>query len=276
MKAFFEHTYLPTLIIFISFFILFILEKIFPLRSPTQKLLSRLNVNFIMAILTFLIAITLVRNVSLKVLSWNSEVSFGLLHFLKDTPVLKFLFGFLLLDLSFYYWHRLNHRMPLLWRFHNAHHIDPDLDVSTAFRFHFGEVAYSTIFRAFQVFMIGPDLVLFLSYEFVFQLGTFFHHSNLRIPCKWERLLQLIIVTPRMHGIHHSQFKSETNSNYSVVFSFWDRIHRTFIRSISQDNITIGVPGYSHAEDNHLRSVLQMPFRQQKDYWQDHISRPKR
>jgi sterol desaturase/sphingolipid hydroxylase (fatty acid hydroxylase superfamily) len=276
MKAFFEHTYLPPLSIISLFIIFFILEKIFPLRNSTQKLLPRLMVNFIMAVMTFIIATTLVRTVSLSVLSWNSEASFGLLHLLGDTPFFKFLLGFLLLDLSFYYWHRLNHRMPLLWRFHNAHHIDPDLDVSTAFRFHFGEVTYSTLFRAFQVFIIGPDLLLFLSYEFVFQIGTFFHHSNLRIPCKLERLLQLIFVTPRMHGIHHSQFKSETNSNYSVVLSFWDRIHRTFTRNVSQDDITIGVPGYSDAEDNHLRTVLQMPFRQQKVYWDGQISRPKR
>ena len=145
MKAFFEHPYLPPLFIFISFVAFFILEKLFPLRSSTQKLLPRLTVNFFMAILTFLIAMTLVRTASLRVLSWNSETSFGMLQLLKNTPVIKFLLSLLLLDLSFYYWHRLNHRMPLLWRFHNAHHVDPDLDVSTAFRFHFGEVASNRI-----------------------------------------------------------------------------------------------------------------------------------
>ena len=58
--------------------------------------------------------------------------------------------GFLLLDLSFYYWHRANHGWPFLWRFHNVHHVDPDLDISTSVRFHFLEIAFSAAFRALR------------------------------------------------------------------------------------------------------------------------------
>src|SRR5918999_397651 len=129
---------------------------------------------------------------------------------------------FLLTDLSFYYWHRANHAWPLLWRFHNAHHIDPDLDVSTAMRFHFVEIGYSAAFRALQVIVIGGPAWAFVVYETAFQLNTLFHHSNMRLPIGVERWLNLVLVTPRMHGIHHSKRFDEINSNWSSVFPWWD------------------------------------------------------
>jgi hypothetical protein len=104
-------------------------------------------------------------------------------------------------------------------------------------------------------------------YELVFQANTLFHHSNVRLPIRIERLLNLVLVTPRMHGIHHSQVRDETNSNYSVVFSWWDRLHRTMGLNVPQSDIVIGVPGYSNPADNTLWNDLVLPFRPQRDYW---------
>ena len=115
--------------------------------------------------------------------------------------------------------------------------------------------------------MIGISAWTYVIYEFVFQAGTLFHHSNIRFPLRVERLLVLLIVTPRMHGIHHSQVPGETNSNYSTVFSFWDRLHRTLGLNIRQSAIRIGIPGYAEAGDNRLTPALTTPFRHQRDYW---------
>jgi sterol desaturase/sphingolipid hydroxylase (fatty acid hydroxylase superfamily) len=171
------------------------------------------------------------------------------------------------MDLTFYWWHRANHRISLLWRFHNVHHLDPDMDVSTAFRFHFGELAFSSAFRVAQIGLIGPSLGSYLFYEAVFQAGTLFQHSNLRLPIGSERLLVRLLVTPRMHGIHHSQVPGETNSNYATLFSFWDRLHRTLRLNIPQSEIDIGIPGYAGDRDNSLGNALLAPFRAQRDYW---------
>jgi sterol desaturase/sphingolipid hydroxylase (fatty acid hydroxylase superfamily) len=171
------------------------------------------------------------------------------------------------MDLTFYWWHIANHRIGFLWRFHNVHHIDPDLDVSTGFRFHFGEVGMSAVFRVAQVLLIGTSMPAFAVYELVFQGNTLFHHSNLRLPIRLERLLNKVLVTPRMHGIHHSQVQRENNSNYGVVFPWWDRVHRTLGLNIPQAEIAIGIPGYSQPDDNRLRNALLMPFRKQRDYW---------
>jgi sterol desaturase/sphingolipid hydroxylase (fatty acid hydroxylase superfamily) len=104
-------------------------------------------------------------------------------------------------------------------------------------------------------------------YESAFQGCTFFHHSNVRLPLRFERLLNIVVVTPRMHGIHHSVVEAETNSNYGVVFSWWDLLHRSMRRHVSQAALVIGVPAYLASTDNTLWRTLTLPFRQQRDYW---------
>jgi sterol desaturase/sphingolipid hydroxylase (fatty acid hydroxylase superfamily) len=263
MKLFF---YTPIIVIG-TFVLLFAVEKLFPLRESKAGLLMRLVVNVCISGLAFLTAALVVRPSALSALKWASAQPFGLMHWLHLPRWAEFIAGFLLLDLSFYYWHILNHKIPWLWRFHNVHHIDPDLDVSTGFRFHFGEVLLSALFRVLQVSLIGMSLMTFAIYELVFQVETLFHHSNLRMPIRAERLLNKIIVTPRMHGIHHSQVRGETNSNFSVVFSWWDQLHRTIGLNIPQSKIEIGIAGYTSSDDNKLWRTVVMPFVKQRDYW---------
>lgn len=250
------------------------LERRFPLRRRTRFERPRLLVNGFLSLTAYSAAAVLVKPASLATLGWTAERSIGLLRLIAAPWWIELALGFLLLDLSFYYWHRLNHHAPFLWRFHNVHHIDPDLDASTGFRFHFGEVALSAGFRVVQVAVIGPAPSTFLLYELIFQIETYFHHANLRLPEAFERVLGGLVVTPRMHGIHHSQFHAETDSNYSVVFSVWDRLHRTYRGGVSQDAIVVGVPGYREPEDNFIVNALLMPFKIQRDYWRGKEARP--
>jgi sterol desaturase/sphingolipid hydroxylase (fatty acid hydroxylase superfamily) len=249
------------------FVLFFFVEKLFPLRESKARLLARLIVNAALSVLAFVIAAGVIRPAVLHALAWTSSQPFGLMHLLALPAWAQFTVAFLLMDLSFYYWHLLNHKVPFLWRFHNVHHVDPALDVSTGFRFHFGEVLFSTAFRVAQVGLIGMSLATFAAYELVFQSETLFHHSNLRLPIRLERLLNKLLVTPRMHGIHHSQVRRETNSNYGVVFPWWDRLHRTLGLNIPQDQIEIGIAGYSSLENNGLWRALLLPFTKQRDYW---------
>lgn len=247
------------------FVLLFLIERSIPLRKTKSSLLVRSFVNLSVAGLSFCIAMFIVMPSTLAAVHWTNEKHFGLLPIIDMPLMAQFVVGFLLLDVTFFYWHVANHKIPFFWRFHNVHHIDPDLDVTTAFRFHFGEVFFSTFFRVIQVSIIGCSFEIVALYEIVFQLGTLFQHSNIRLPINIERLLNKIIVTPRMHGIHHSQVTKETNSNFSIVFSFWDTLHRSLGLNIPQSQIEIGIPGYSDA-DNRLGNVLILPFRKERMY----------
>jgi sterol desaturase/sphingolipid hydroxylase (fatty acid hydroxylase superfamily) len=256
-----------TLVVILLLVFLFVLERRHALRRQRRPLLGRLLVNAAVSATAFAAAGVLVRPTALAVLDWASNRPFGIAHLVPMPVAAQFVLSFLLMDLTFYWWHVANHRIPFLWRFHNVHHIDPDLDVSTAFRFHFGEVALSAAFRAAQVSVIGLSGWMFAAYEVVFQANTAFHHSNVRLPIRLERLLNVVLVTPRMHGIHHSQVRNETNSNYSVVFSWWDRLHRTLGLNIPQSALVIGVPAYSDPADNRLWNALLLPFQRQREYW---------
>lgn len=256
----------------LTYLALFAIERRVPLRTATAPVIPRLRVNVIVSATAFMAAALLVRPASEAMLGL-SGTPFGLVPLAGLTGVAEIVAVFLLMDLTFYYWHIANHRLPLLWRFHNAHHIDPDLDVSTGFRFHFVEVGFSAVFRAMQVALIGPTAAAFLVYEIAFQTFTLFHHSNWRLPRSLERALVRIIVTPRMHGIHHSDFRDETNSNFGVVFSWWDRLHGTVRLDVPQQAIIIGVPGYARPEDNRVLRCLALPFQRQRDYWQGRLHR---
>lgn len=247
--------------------ILFLLERFIPLRQPRRPLAGRLLVNLAFAVIALVTVTAAVRPAAETVLAWVGRESFGLLNLPLIPDAARPFLAFLLMDLTFYWWHRANHRIPLLWRFHNVHHTDPDLDVTTTFRFHFGELAFSSFFRVVQISLIGLSPSAYAVYELLFQTNTFFHHSNVRLPIRCERLLNYILVTPRMHGIHHSQVRQETNSNYSTVFPWWDRLHQTLGLNISQAEVQIGIPAYDREGDNVLRSTLFLPFRKQRDYW---------
>lgn len=247
--------------------LLFLLERVQPLRILHRSLAGRLLVNLTFAAIAFATVALTVRPAAEAMLGWTGRNHFGLLQLPAIPETFRAVLAFLLMDLSFYWWHRANHRISLLWRFHNVHHFDPDMDVSTAFRFHFGELVFSSAFRVAQIGLIAPSPWAYAAYELVFQAGTLFHHSNVRLPIRAERLLNRFLVTPRMHGIHHSQVKEETNSNYGTVFPWWDRLHRTLGLNIPQARVDIGIPAYARVEDNRLGSTLAIPFRRQRDYW---------
>jgi sterol desaturase/sphingolipid hydroxylase (fatty acid hydroxylase superfamily) len=251
----------------VIFLLLLVLEAAFPLRRRTRPRSHRLPVNFALAAGVLAAGLLVVRPVGLATSFWADEWNFGLLRLVNLPTPAAILLGLALMDLTFYWWHRANHRFFLLWRFHGVHHLDSDLDVTTATRFHFGEVLYSTAFRVLQVGLLGVDVFTFLLYEATYQAANMFQHANLRLPLLLERALNKILVTPRMHGIHHSVVSAEVGSNFSVVFRWWDILHRTLRLNVPQQDITIGVAGYLSPEYNRLWSLVILPFRFSKNYW---------
>ncbi len=249
-----------TPILVVMFIILWLLETNFQLRVRVQNRLKRIIINTIVALPAF----ALLRLLFIPAMVWlatlNQDWRFGLKYLINAPEWLIVPITFLLLDYSNYLWHIVMHKLPLMWRFHLVHHTDLDLDITTAFRFHFGEMIGSVIFRGAAVLLLGVSPIVVLIYEIVFEAATQFHHTNFKMPLRLEKVLNTVIVTPRMHGIHHSVIKSETDSNYSVIFSFWDRIHKTVNLDVPQSDITIGVPQYSDADELTIGKLLILPF----------------
>ena len=198
---------------------------------------------------------------------WSARRRAGLLPALRLSAWLETAASVLLLDYTLYIWHVLTHKVPWLWRFHAVHHVDLDLDASTAIRFHFGELAQSAAWRAAQIAGIGVSPLALSIWQTLVLVSILFHHSNVRLSAENERRLCWIAVTPRMHGIHHSTRYNETDSNWSSGLSLWDRIHGTLKLEVPQEAITIGVPAFQTLPSVTLPRVLALPFRPPADWW---------
>ncbi|QHT70595.1 sterol desaturase family protein [Rhodocytophaga rosea] len=244
----------------------FVMETIHDLRKRKQDRWQRLKTNSSIAT----VGLAGLRGALLPAMlsgsAWTVQKRFGLLQRLPLPRWLQGVLAFVLLDYSNYLWHRLNHQCPFLWRFHNVHHTDLDLDISTAWRFHAGEVLLSIFFRGGMIVLIGASPRQVITYEILYEGATAFHHSNWKLPFAIEKVLNKLMVTPRMHGIHHSIVLRETNSNYSVIFSAWDRLHGTVRLNVPQQEIVIGVPAYRSTAEENVRFLLILPFRPQREW----------
>ena len=247
-------------ILILVFLVLLILESKFQLRKRVQKKWDRSVINNIVSVPSFV----LLRFMLIPAMVWlaiqNEGIHFGLNYLYALPEWLEGCITFVILDYSNYVWHTLNHQLTFLWRFHLVHHTDLDLDVTTATRFHFGELIGSLFFRGAFVILTGATPLVVLIYEICFEAANLFHHSNTKLPLHFEKILNIMFVTPRMHGIHHSAIKSEAFSNYSVIFSFWDRIHRTIKLNVHQDAIVIGVPAYENKNELTVIHLFKLPF----------------
>lgn len=191
----------------------------------------------------------------------------GLLKLARLPRWLEAAAAVVLLDYTLYLWHVLTHRAPFLWRFHVVHHVDLDLDASTALRFHFAELALSVPWRAGQILLIGVSPLALSVWQTVLFLSVLFHHSNVELPAGLERRLVRLLVTPRMHGIHHSTVEEETNSNWSSGLTVWDRLHGTLRLDVPQDAVVIGVPAYRDPREVGLADILKLPFGEERPTW---------
>jgi sterol desaturase/sphingolipid hydroxylase (fatty acid hydroxylase superfamily) len=246
---------------------LFLAERRWPLRERAEPALGRVARNLTMGAMSMAVVAVLQTPLAQPLAQAAEGRRRGLVQRLPLSPWARDAAAFLLMDYTMYLWHVATHRDPFLWRFHLVHHLDLDLDSSTALRFHAADMAISVPYRLLQVGVIGTSPRALRLWQNWFFLSVLFHHSNLRLPLQVERLLAGMFTTPRMHGIHHSAVQAETNSNWSSGLSLWDHLHATFRMDVPQEKVVIGVPGYRDREAVALSSSLRLPFVRQRDAW---------
>ena len=231
------------------------LEAARPLRPRTATRRSRWPTNALAGLLAAVFVRGAVVPAAQAAARAAARRRLGLLRWLPMPRLVKVGLGILALDYTMYLWHRALHRFGPLWRFHAVHHDDPDLDATTALRFHAGEIIASVPYRCAQVLVLGVSPSVALAYEVVMQSAALFHHSNLRLPERVDRALSYVIVTPRMHGVHHSLETRELESNWSVVFSFWDRLHGTLRERAVPPRIGLAPENSPHARGLRQRAA---------------------
>jgi sterol desaturase/sphingolipid hydroxylase (fatty acid hydroxylase superfamily) len=251
------------LIILSVLVLIFALEGIFPHKKGRALRIKHGLPHVLTALLNGILTRLVLAGMTMQVISLADAHSLGLVRMRALPGVARMITVFLLFDIWMYYWHMLNHRLAFFWRFHRAHHADIEMDTTTALRFHPGELILSSCIRLPVIVLIGMNFGELLLFEVMLNLSTLFHHSNLAVPEKWDRMLRVLIVTPNMHRVHHSMEQEETSSNFTSILSLWDRIAGTFRMREDTRTITFGLPSFREARYQRLWGFLITPFHQE-------------
>ncbi len=194
------------------------------------------------------------------VAAWAAGHGIGLLAWVDAGPWIGIAAGLLGLDAVSYLWHRANHRVPLLWRFHQVHHADKNLHVSTGLRFHPGELLLALPVRLAAILALGVPPEGVLLFEIVFGTANLLEHGNFDLPGRLDRYAQRLLITPALHRAHHASDWDELNTNFGTVLSVWDRLAKTFRASGPSRRVATGLPGWTQDQAPALAESLLMPI----------------
>ena len=257
-------TYKPV-VATVALALMWLLEGLIPMFEGRSERARHDASNLALGILNAVVAALIFAGATLVATEWARANSFGVLHWLGIDGAWGFALGFVLFDMWQYFWHRLNHQVPFLWRFHAVHHADRELSASSGLRFHTGEIVLSSVARLAVLPLLGMTVGQVLVYEAVLLPVILFHHGNVGVPKRADRWLRWLIVTPWMHWVHHSDYQPETDSNFSSVFSFWDRIFGSFRLVADPRALTLGLDNVERRREwGTLPGMVAMPFRRRQ------------
>lgn len=237
-----------------------VLEISVPYRQSSVSKVKRWINNIALTVFNSLILQVVFAGAIVSTAMYVTTHQLGVLNMVALPGWVKLLVTVAFMDFMLYVWHLLNHEVPLLWRFHRVHHSDLNMDVSTATRFHIGELAISGVIKIALVFLLGASPLGVMIFESALVLCAQFHHSSLKVPKLFERIFWILFVPPSMHRIHHSVIIKERDTNYGTIFSIWDRLLGTLLKDVDQKAIRIGMGVYQKPDKLNFRHLLAMPF----------------
>jgi sterol desaturase/sphingolipid hydroxylase (fatty acid hydroxylase superfamily) len=233
--------------VFVSNFILFTaLQWVSPHHKNVGQDLRNARGNLLLSAMNSLVMSSLTATILLprvvELLSTSTATQLAVSSSIKPTDWVQIVATVFALDFFSYLWHRANHQVPFLWRFHQVHHSDQNFDTSTAVRFHLGELLMSFVLRATLVVSAGFPLEGLFVYEVLFQFFNIFSHGNISLSERFENLIGRIFITPALHRKHHSALKIDLDTNFGTIFSFWDRLWATYRHGQSTEVYNVGLP----------------------------------
>jgi sterol desaturase/sphingolipid hydroxylase (fatty acid hydroxylase superfamily) len=246
---------------FSQFGILLFLERLAPYTKPDQKKSFRVLFHLGLSIGNSVALYFIMTQPLLYALSVTQRYVMGVTHLLGLNGWVEILLTVIAFDFWDYWMHRANHRLGFLWRFHRAHHSDMEIDVTTAARFHIGELILSGISKGLMIFFWGPSLSGLVTFDILLNMASQFHHSNLGIPFMIQDRIEKVTVTPRMHRCHHALHPDCYDTNFSTILSFWDRMFKSYHWAREASELTqIGLWKPRGPETMRLKPFLTTPF----------------
>lgn len=196
----------------------------------------------------------------LVVAAWAVTNGFGALQMLQLPLWVALLISVIMLDLVSWMWHLANHHVPWLWRLHRVHHADRAFQVTTALRFHPGELLLSLPVRLLAIVLIGIPVEGVLLFEIVFGAMNLWVHANYSLPERLDRAVGSVLITPSLHRLHHARSTTMVNRNFGTIFSVFDRAFGTITRSPAVAQFGTGVVAPDGDQQMSLLAALKSPF----------------
>jgi exosortase len=260
MPTDFERLY--PLVFFSTALALLALERVGALRRQPVTVATRWTSNIGLYIIGGLVAAVVL---PIGIYAFARERPPGLVSGLEWPFVAQAALTFLLLDLWKYWEHRVFHGLPLLWRLHLVHHSDTAVDVTTTERHHPFEVVAGMLLLVAVVAALGLPAAALAVYLMTATVVALWSHANLRLPARLDRILRSVVVTPSVHATHHSDLRAETDSNFGMVLTIWDRLFGTYVDPERARIPHFGLDYFHRKDDTRLGRVLQQPFLFRRD-----------
>jgi sterol desaturase/sphingolipid hydroxylase (fatty acid hydroxylase superfamily) len=236
-----------------------LLEGYYPLFSFSYKRYKHAGVNLVF------LACTLVLNIifgftTVKISDWVDAKNIGLLNLVEMPAWLIIVLSLFFMDFFGQYApHFLMHKVKWMWKFHMIHHSDKKVDVTTGTRHHPGEWLFREFSTIVGILLLGLPVAMYFLYRSTAALFTHFNHANLRVPIWLDKPISLIFVSPNMHKVHHHYKRPYTDTNYSNIFSLWDRIFGTFVYDDPR-NLHYGLDVLEDKNDEDVAYQFKIPF----------------
>ena len=198
--------------------------------------------------------------------AWAQAEGWGVLNLLAWPGWLKIVLAMIVLDLAIYAQHVASHKIPIIWRLHKVHHTDVDFDVTTALRFHPVEIMLLMLWKIAVVLVLGASPWAVVLFEVTLNGCAMFNHANFALPLWLDRIVRALVVTPDMHRVHHSIYRSEYDSNYGFNLSIWDRLFGTYTAQPRDGHLGMTIGQKNHLNENPKKLVwsLMLPFKETK------------
>jgi sterol desaturase/sphingolipid hydroxylase (fatty acid hydroxylase superfamily) len=260
---FFEHiqSWQRMLILVGGIIFFWIIEGIIPLFRLRYNKFPHAGLNLFFTLTTVVINVVFAFLI-VKGSKYTSSHKIGLLYLFALPLWLFILIGLMIQDfIGAWLIHWIEHKIKWLWKFHIIHHTDTWVDTTTANRHHPGESIFRAVFTLFAVVIAGAPMWLVFLYQSSSVAFSQFNHANISLP-KWlDNAIALIFVSPDMHKVHHHYAQPLTDTNYGNIFSFWDRIFRTYMPVKNINSLRYGIDSYmKEEENNNMKKLLTIPF----------------
>jgi len=217
-------------------------------------------INFAFTIIHLIIH-TFLAIVIIKISDWCFTKQFGLVYWFDANVLGIIVISFLVLDF-FGGWlvHIVEHKIPLLWRFHVIHHSDNNVDVTTGLRHHPIESIIRGIFFFAGILVSGAPMYAVMIFQTILVIATAFTHANIALPTWLDKFLSYFFVSPNMHKVHHHWKQPYTDTNYGAVLSIWDRLLGTYSH-LPHTEIKYGLDNYyPNEKDEDFLLLMKKPF----------------